>query len=134
MSVPLTADGDMDDLPRTLRRERDARLREAREREAREREAAPSGLSAPQPEPVSSYNANPEAYGQTYAVGQSYAATVTAFDVPFFRLMAFFLKAVFAAIPALIILAALMWAGGQALQMAFPELIKMKILITFPNG
>ena len=33
----MTAD---DDLPRTIRRERDARERQAREREAREREAA----------------------------------------------------------------------------------------------
>jgi hypothetical protein len=35
MSIPLTADGDMEDLPRTVRREKEARAREAREREAR---------------------------------------------------------------------------------------------------
>ena len=38
------ADGDPDDLPRTLRREREAREREARERQARERAATmPAG-------------------------------------------------------------------------------------------
>ncbi len=126
MSIPLTADGDMEDLPRTLRREKEARAREAREREARERDAQPSGLAAPQPEPV--------AYTAAYPVQDAYPAAVQSIDVPFFRLMIFFIKAVFAAIPALIILAGLLWLGGQALEAAFPELLKAKILITFPNS
>ena len=62
------------------------------------------------------------------------AAAVTRFDVPFMRLVMFFLKAVFAAIPALILLGVLLWFAGHILQTQFPELIKMKILITFPNG
>jgi hypothetical protein len=33
-----------------------------------------------------------------------------------------------------IILAGLLWLGGQALEAAFPELLKAKILITFPNS
>ncbi len=48
--------------------------------------------------------------------------------------MWFFLKAVLAAIPALILLGALIWFAGDMLQKFFPELIKMKISITFPNG
>ena len=47
--------------------------------------------------------------------------------------MAFFIKAVFAAIPAMLILIAMLWGLGIALQTYFPELIKMKILISFPG-
>jgi len=96
-----------DDLPLTVRRERDARAREARERQAGavlariEREEG-DGLSAP-------------------------AATVTAFDIPFPRLAWFMLKAVFAAIPALLALTVVLWLIGQALQSAFPQLVKMKV-------
>jgi anti-sigma factor RsiW len=126
MSIPLMADGDMEDLPRTVRREKEARAREAREREA-------SGLSAPQPEPVN-YAAAAERYDTTYSAEEAYPASVRSIDVPFFRLMLFFMKAVFAAVPALMVLIALLWLGGQALEAAFPELLKAKILITFPNS
>jgi hypothetical protein len=129
MSIPLTADSEMDDLPRTLRREKEARLREAREREAQA-----SGLVAPQPEPMGYAAAAADPYGAAYAEPEAYPAAVKSFDVPFLRLMLFFIKAVFAAIPALILLMALLWLGGQALETAFPELLKMKILITFPNS
>jgi anti-sigma factor RsiW len=126
MSIPLMADGDMEDLPRTVRREKEARAREAREREA-------SGLSAPQPEPVT-YAAAAERYDTAYSAEEAYPASVRSIDVPFFRLMLFFMKAVFAAVPALMVLIALLWLGGQALEAAFPELLKAKILITFPNS
>jgi hypothetical protein len=124
MSMPLTADGDMEDLPRTLRREKEARAREARDREA-------SGLAAPVPEPMG-YAA--QHYAAPHEPADTYPAAVRAIEVPFFRLMLFFIKAVFAAIPALVILAGLLWLGGQALEAAFPELLKAKILITFPNS
>ena len=55
------------------------------------------------------------------------------FEVPFGHLMMFFIKAVFAAIPALIILTALLWLGGNVLKAFYPELIHMQILVTFPN-
>jgi hypothetical protein len=129
MSIPLTADSEMDDLPRTLRREKEARLREAREREAQA-----SGLAAPQPEPMSYGSAAADPYAASYAEPEAYPAAVKSFDVPFFRLMLFFIKAAFATIPALVILGGLLWLGGQALEAAFPELLKMKILITFPNS
>src|SRR5262245_10880397 len=102
----MTAD---DDLPRTIRRER-----EARERQAREREAA----AAP-PVPVMGRD---DVFGEPAP-----RATVSDIDVPFFRLMMFFVKAVFAAIPALIALTALLWLFGQGLQSFFPQLVKMKI-------
>jgi hypothetical protein len=123
----LTADDGPDDLPRTLRREREARMREAREREARERSSTLThDFGAPDPD----YNA----YAQPQAPEpQPVAAAVTRFDVPFFHLMFFFIKAVFAAIPALFILGVLLWLAGDILQMLFPWLIKTQILIQFPN-
>ena len=113
----MTAD---DDLPRTIRRERDAREREAREREAREREARERHAPAPvlregeleMPPPA--------------------AATVVDFDVPLAKLAMFFVRAVFAAIPALLVLMALLWVFGHTLQIFFPQLLKMKILIYMP--
>lgn len=130
MSEPqlsLTADADFDDLPRTVRRERDARAREAREREARERDAT---LSAPPPR----YLGRDDPYARSASSDEPVPAAVTRFDVPFLRLVLFFFKAVFAAIPALIVLGVMLWFAGHILQTQFPELIKMKILITFPNG
>lgn len=118
-NFPLTADGDMDDLPRTLRRAKEAQAREARERQS-------SGLEA-QP----AYGASEASYA---VAADAYPAVVTRYDVPFFHLMMFLLKAVLAAIPALILLTAVLWCMGQALQTFFPDLVKMKILISFPNG
>lgn len=108
---------DLDDLPRTLRRERE-----------RQKAAAASGVAsglsaAPAPD-----------YGQALLGDELMAARVRRLDVPFFHLMLFFLKAVLAAIPALILLGAILWFAGHALQTYFPDLVKMKILISFPNG
>jgi len=110
MSEPTFSMGADDDLPRTIRREREAREREARE--ARERAAGVSvptiehdlGLHLPAP-----------------------SATVTAIDIPFFRLMAFLIKAVIAAIPALIVLTAVLWLIGRALVALVPQLVDLKI-------
>ena len=111
MSEPvfsLTAD---DDLPRTIRREREAR---EREREAQAAQATRYARSPPAIDPESAYAGAP-------------AATVADVDMPFFRLMLFFIKAVFAAVPALIVLTAMLWLLGQGLQSFFPQLLKMKI-------
>lgn len=123
----LTADGGPDDLPRTLRREREARLAEAREREVRERSSTLThGFGASDPE----YKTHTQPHASEL---QPVAAEVTRLDVPFFHLMFFFIKAVFAAIPALFILGVLLWLAGDVLQMLFPWLIKTQILIQFPN-
>ena len=126
-SFSLEAD---DDLPRTIRRERDAK--EAREREARERDARERLSMEPMPirtfERQVSYGDRQMPYG--FAAPAGFAAT---FDVPFSKLTAFFLKAVFAAIPALIILAAMLWLAGHGLQTFFPDLVKLKILIYMPK-
>lgn len=120
-----------DDLPRTFRREKEARAREARERAARERAAAPSLSTG-----VDDYSRQPRVYASADASlrGENPpAATVRSFDVPFTHLVTFFLKAVLAAIPALILLGVILWFAGAGLQALFPQLIKMKILIGFPN-
>jgi len=123
---------DTDDLPRTLRREKEARAREARERAARERAAAPTlstgiddDYSRPQPQIYRSAETEP-------CIGNApIAATVRAFDVPFARLVTFFLKAAIAAVPGVLLLGVILWFVGAGLEMAFPQLIKMKILIGF---
>lgn len=121
----LSMDAD-DDLPRTIRRERDAkqaREREARQREARERlSMEPSGFEVF--EPQLRYQA---------AVASAPVGAAMALDVPFSKLMAFFIKAVFAAIPAIIILLALLWIAGQGVHALFPDLLKLKVLIYMPK-
>lgn len=153
MSYSMTADGGPDDLPRTLRRERDAREREARERMEAERaqaarEALPMGAPAahqpamaaqPHPMPPHPHAASAEEF---YAVPDpayvatpdaAMPATVTRFDVPFLHLVAFFLKAALAAFPAIILLGVIVWFAGHLLQIYFPWLVKAQILIHFPN-
>jgi len=128
-NFPLTADADFDDLPRTLRREKEARAREAREREQRAREHSsmdsargdpPSYLSRPRQSPVP--------YGD-----DPVPAAVQRFDVPFVSLMLFLVKVVLAAVPALIVLGTMLYAMGKGLEAYFPDLVRMKILITFPG-
>jgi hypothetical protein len=117
----LLADGDPDDLPRTLRREREAREREARTREDKARKATLThdfGASdAPREMPA--FAAAP--------------ATVVRFDVPFTHLVGFFIKAVFAAVPALIILGVLLWYAGALLKAYYPQLVHTEILIRIPR-
>lgn len=108
-----------DDLPRTLRRERDAR---EREREQRDRDAAMAAQSQPYPQP---------GYQQDYAGSEPMpgAGTVNRLEIPFFHLVWFFVKAVFAAIPALLLLTGLLFAGGQVLKRFAPDLRHFEIII-----
>ena len=122
----FAAIADADDLPRTLRREREARERAKREEETRKRNATLTH----------DYDANRRsmvaddgpAHGQLAVAG-----VVTGFDVPFFHLMRFFIKAVFAAIPALIILGVLLWFAGAALKHAYPGLVHTEVIIRVPR-
>ncbi len=109
----MTAD---DDLPRTLRREKEAREREAREREAFDQPSAPIGQAG----------AN---YG--YA-DEPDVVSVRYLQIPFFHLILFFLKAVIAAIPALILFTGLCILIGKGLQYVVPELRVFDIQINFP--
>ena len=115
-----------DDLPRTLRRARDER--DAREREANG-ERFPSSLKA-------AMAAASDGARSSAPVEQLPAAdgvTVTRLNVPFKHLVAFFMKAVFAALPALLVLMVVLWTIGEVLQRYFPWLLKMRILIQFPG-
>lgn len=129
-NFPLTADSDFDDLPRTLRREREARARQARETRERERRERDGRMESPLSDPPSYLQRRaPVAYGD-----EPVPAAVQRFEVPFLRLVAFFLKAVLAAIPALVLLGVLLYFAGKGLEAYYPELVRMKILITFPGG
>lgn len=139
----LTADAaDFDDLPRTLRRERESREREKREREARE--ARDQKLATPSDRDdrrKATFDPGPSLYvprDENLDAGDDSgldypATTVRRFDVPFLHLMRFYLKAVIAAIPALILLTAVLWGMGQVIKIFFPWLLKAQIFIQFPN-
>lgn len=120
---PLMADEGPEDLPRTLRREREAREREAREREAKARAATLTH----------DFGASDRPYERRSDAGPLVPAAVARFEVPFFRLMAFFIKAVFAAIPALLLLGVLLWLAGLALKTYYPELVHTEIIIRVPR-
>jgi hypothetical protein len=128
MAEPRFADDD--DLPRTLKRERDARERELREREMA-MGAAPepayqaagaypaAGATASAPYPAGGYA--PDPYGYEPAPAGNGTVTVTRLQIPFLHLVAFSLKAVIAAIPALVLMGLLFWGAGEALRAAFPS-------------
>lgn len=122
-NLPLGGEN-TDDLPRTLRREREAREREARDREMR----AQSSFGAPEPAP--SYT--PPA--STTFLDDPQPATVRRFDVPFLHLVTFFLKATVAAIPALILLAAIVIGGTHAAKFVFPniEVLQVRLILSDP--
>jgi len=134
-NFPLSADSDFDDLPRTLRREKEARAREARERQNRERDGrsmdgrAMDAILGDPPSYLARGRSAPPIYGD-----DPIPASVQRFDVPFLRLVTFFLKAALAAIPALILLGVILYFAGKGLETYFPELVRMKIMITFPGG
>ncbi len=123
VEFPLMADEGSDDLPRTLRREREARERAAREKEAKARAATLTH----------DFGAS-DSRDERRATAEAFSGTVVnRFDVPFSHLVAFFIKAAFAAIPALIVLSVLLYLGGNVVKAMYPELIHMQILVTFPN-
>ncbi|MEM9971667.1 MAG: hypothetical protein AAF762_11300 [Pseudomonadota bacterium] len=164
MGEPQFSTGADEDLPRTLRRAKaeQAAQQQADQYGTASVQPSPaaasaktangvrgSGTSAPMI--ADGFGPEPDVYGgaagaQTYAApgydGQAYGAhgydddrvTVTRFDVPFGRLVLFFLKAVLAAIPALILLGVLLYGGGQLLKMFFPWLVQAEILVRFPNS
>lgn len=115
MAEPTFASHD-DDLPRTIRRERDARAQRA----------AP----ASQPYQPAGMPSAAQLAGDL-PPGDGPSVTVTALDIPFLRLMTFCMKAALAAIPALLLLSAVLFGIGQALQTFLPWLVKMRILVTF---
>ena len=132
----LSMDAD-DDLPRTIRRERDAKA--AREREARERDARErlSMEPPPVPTPAASHSfERPVHFKGRPAPPYGFvtpAGPAAFLDVPFSKLMAFFIKAALAAIPAFVVLAVMLWAAGYGVHALFPDLMKLKVLIYMPK-
>lgn len=123
-SLAMTMD---DDLPRTVRRERDARERAARESRERERDVPPMAAHAPSaPMPM-------HAVRDDYDDLPAPAATVTNFDVPFTKLMLFLIKVVLAGIPAIILLTAILWGFGAVMKSVFPWLVHTQITISVPR-
>lgn len=128
MAEPRFATGGDDDLPLTLRRAREERDRELRQREEQSAPHTPTPAAARGPE----IGAPPLMADPVYdPLPIRESGTVTRLDIPFLHLVQFCVKAVFAAIPALLVLACLLWLGGRALQTFFPDLGRMKILIQF---
>lgn len=111
-----------DDLPRTFRREREAR--------DREREAQLAASQAPPPynfaEP--SHTGTADSYYASDAPG-----TVTRLAIPFPHLVWFFMKAVIAAIPALILLTVVLIGIGQGLKRFVPGLRQFEIIVRTPH-
>ena len=138
IEYPLSAEDGHDDLPRTLRREKEARERERREKEAKDRTGGRRGsrLQATRdgPDGTDVRADDPDYPVDPYEVdGPAVPAVVRQFDVPFVSLVMFFLKAVLAAIPALILLGVVIWMVGEILQQLFPWLVKMQIFVHFPE-
>lgn len=123
VDFPLMADEGAEDLPRTLRREREARERAAREKEAKARAATLTH----------DFGAS-DARAERGLSADAAGVAVTRFDVPFGHLMLFSIKAVLAAIPALMLLTVLLWFAGAVLKTYYPELVHMQILISFPKS
>lgn len=101
-----------EDLPRTLRREKEARAREA--------EAQSASPVSDTYEFVAENDYEPD------------TVTVTRLNIPFVHLMVFFIKAVFAAIPALLIFVVICVLIGETLQMFLPELRQFELIIRSP--
>ena len=121
-------DGDPDDLPKTLRRERDARARETLERGQHDEVA--TGRPAPDVGPLSATLGS----SALPAIQATAPVVVTDIRVSGWRLAAFFVKCVLAGIPALILLGAVLFVAGEILQAFFPWLVKMQILVHFPQS
>jgi hypothetical protein len=116
-----------DDLPRTVKREKAARA-------AATADPGQSRGSQFDPPPRGSAGytsqSQPASFEPDYP-GDLQPVAVERFNVPFFRLAWFLIKCVLAGIPALMLLFAILWGFGQALQKFAPALVKLRILISF---
>ena len=131
-NIPLTGQANIDDLPRTLRREHEARAREARERDGQNLNSTMAGSAHASAD--TSYQAA-QSYEATAMPGEPYPSVVKALDIPFGHLVTFCLKAVLAAIPALFLLVAILLGMGVLINTVAPNLPLFKITIApAPKG
>ena len=131
MSETQFTHGDDDDLPRTLKREKEARARDQLAREILNAPRTSYGAPSPPPAPDGQYFQAPPA--SVLPPGDLPQVSVARFEVPFLKMVTFYLKAVIAGVPALLLLMAILWGIGHLLQTFLPWLVKMRILITFPG-
>jgi hypothetical protein len=104
ISLSMGADERAEDLPRTLR---NATLRTSDESASR-------------------------MVGSNDFVGDG--AVVTDIQIPFWKLVIFLMKVALAALPALIIVAIMLYGLAEIVGALFPQLVKMKIQIYVPSG
>ena len=127
--------GGDEDLPRTVRQQKEARARDQAAREILnpQRGGAGRGQHASMGNHMSGeYRSGDYAAAQS-PPGEYPSATVMRLQLPFLHMVGFFLKAVLAAIPALILLMLILWGVGQIAKHFLPWLVQMKIDITFPR-
>ena len=110
MSLSMSLDDRQDDLPKTLRNKS---LRTSDE----PMHTAPAA-SRPAPPP-------------DYAVTDG--TIVRDIKIPFWRLVVFLMKVALACVPALLIVAVMLWGIAEVAGALFPNLVKMKILIQVPQ-
>jgi len=104
ISLPMGAEERADDLPRALR---GAPFRATSESTA---------LEAPE-------------IGRT-----ADGAVVTDIQIPFWKLVVFLMKVALAALPALLIVAVMLYGIAEVVGALFPQLVKMKIQIYVPSN
>ena len=105
MSLSMSLDDRNDDLPKTLR---NRSLRTSDEPMQTAASSMPDAL-------------------------HSAGAVVTDIKIPFWRLVVLLMKVALACIPALLIVAVMLWGIAEVVGALFPNLVKMKILIQVPQ-
>jgi hypothetical protein len=109
MSLSMSLEDRHDDLPKTLR---NRSLRTSDEPLQVSPSSAPGGLRS---------NLNLS------------EGIVTDIKIPFWRLVIFLMKVALACVPALLIVAMILWGIAEVTGALFPNLVKMKILIQVPQ-
>ena len=64
---------------------------------------------------------------------QATGGVVTDIKIPFWRLVVFLMKVALACIPALLIVAMILWGVAEVVGALFPNLVKLKIMIHVPK-
>lgn len=104
--------------------------RQAHEPQPYDRAAERAGVSTPQIDNGPAYPGMPD---YAHHLNEPQPTVVRALKIPFFHLMWFCLKLTLAAIPAIILLGAILYGLGQILKIYMPWLVQAEIFIRFPR-
>lgn len=110
MSLSMSLEDRQDDLPKTLR---NRSLRTSDEPMQAHPSETPPSVRGP----------------LTLGAG----GVVTDIKIPFWRLVLFLMKVALACVPALLIVAVILWGIAEVAGTLFPQLVKMKIMIQVPT-